>query len=114
MEKEDRLYILWTNADLNTSLHMVFMYAKNSIIKGWWDHITVIIWGATALLAAENTLIQEEIKAAKALGVEISACVTCAKKLGSLESLEKQGIEIKPWGEPLTEILKANGKLLTV
>ncbi len=114
MEEENRLYILWTNADLNTSLHMVFMYAKNSLIRGWWDHVTVIIWGATAQLAAENLLIKEEIKTAKAVGVEFSACVACAKKLGTLEDLEKQGIEIKPWGEPLTEILKENKKLLTV
>ena len=114
MKEENRLYILWTNADVNTSLQMVFMYARNSVIRGWWDHVTVIIWGATAKLAAENNAIREAIKEAKAAGVDFSACVTCAKNLGALSALEEQGIEIKPWGEPLTEILKEDMKLITV
>jgi hypothetical protein len=34
--------------------------------------------------------------------------------LGVTEVLEKLGIEVKYWGEPLTEILKKNEPLLTV
>ena len=48
MPDKSKLYILWTNPDPLTAEKMVFMYAKNSRLQGWWDDVTVILWGATA------------------------------------------------------------------
>lgn len=62
MPEQDRLYILWTNDNVLTSEKMVLMYAQTSVLKYWWKEVTVIIWGATAKLAAENELIREKIK----------------------------------------------------
>jgi hypothetical protein len=114
MEEKNTLYILWTNADLLTSQHMVMMYAKNSIIRGWWEKVTVIIWGATAKLVAENAIIQEEIKINQNVGVKFSACVACARQLGVVSQLEALGVEVISWGPPLTELLKSNEKLITI
>ncbi len=114
MKEKNKLNILWTNADILTSLHMVFMYSKNSMLRGWWDEVTVIIWGATAKLAAENEAVRNEIKEARAAGVKFSACLACADLLGVTEQLERQGIELKLWGEPLTQILKDDGNLITI
>jgi len=114
MINDKTLYILWANADINTSLHMVLMYAENSLSHAWWDKVTVIIWGAPTKLIAENTSVQEEMKIAMENGVKFSACISCAKKLGVVEKLQELGIEVIPWGEPLTKILMENGKLLTV
>ena len=108
------LFILWTNDNIITSEKMVCMYAHNAKIRGWWDEVTVIIWGATAKLAAENASIQEKIKAMITDGVKISACRACAEQLGVAESLVSQGIEVKFWGEPLTALLKEDQKLITV
>jgi hypothetical protein len=109
-----RLHILWTNADLHTSRLMVMMYAKNSMLRGWWEEVTVIIWGATAALAAQNPDIQEEIRMAISVGVKFSACVACARQLGVIEDLQKLGIEVKSWGEPLTNLLKEEERLITI
>lgn len=114
MEDTNTLHILWTNADLDTSRLMVMMYAKNSILRNWWENVTVIVWGATARLAAENLEIQEEIKAAQQAGVRFSACIACARELGVVDELEALGIEVKSWGPPLTELLKNNEKLITI
>ncbi|MHB1314202.1 MAG: DsrE family protein [Christensenellales bacterium] len=114
MDKENTLYILWTNADINTSLHMVMMYATNSMLKSWWKNVTVIVWGATAKLAAENADVQEKIKMAMHAGVRFSACIACARNLGVIEPLEKAGIEIIAWGDPLTRLIKDGCHLLTV
>lgn len=114
MDEKNSLYILWTNADLNTSQQMVMMYAKNSLLRSWWEQVTVIIWGATAKLAAENPVIQEEIKLAQHVGVKFFACIACARNLGVIPALEAQGIEVISWGPPLTELLKNNEALLTV
>ena len=111
---EDRdLYILWTNADPLTAQLMVMMYGTNGMLRNWWDGVTVIIWGATASLAAENEMIQEHIKVAQNAGVTFSACVACARQLGVVEKLEALGIEVKPWGAPLSEILQSGEALLS-
>ena len=114
MEDSNKLYILWTNADLLTSEKMVMMYATNSMLKYWWKEVTVIIWGATAKLVAENQMIQEKIKLASQVGVKFSACKACTDQLGVTDQLLGMGIEVIFWGSGLTEILKENEKLITI
>jgi len=111
---DEELFILWTNADEVTFEKMVSMYARNSILKGWWNKVTVIIWGATAKLAADSELVQEHIKQLIHVGVRVSACKACAEQLGASEALEALGVEVIYWGQPLTTLLKENKKILTV
>ena len=108
------LTILWTNADIETSRNMVMMYARNSMLNGWWDEVTVIIWGGTAKLVAENEDIQEHISIAAHAGVKFSACISCARNLGVIDKLESLDIEVKRWGEDMSKILQADGKLLSI
>jgi hypothetical protein len=114
MKDKEHLYILWTNSDPVTADKMVFMYALNSLKKGWWKEVTIVIWGSTAKLAAENGEIQSRIKELSAAGVKFSACRACADELGVTDKLSAQGIEVKYWGQPLTEIIKAGCFLLTI
>jgi hypothetical protein len=108
------LYVLWTNDNPITAEKMVFMYTINSLAHGWWDNVTLIIWGAPAKLVSEDARIQALIKDALAAGVHITACKACANQLGVTDTLEKLQIEVKFWGQPLTEILKGNERLITV
>lgn len=114
MSEFNKLFILWTNADPITSDKMVMMYATNSVLNHWWKEVTVIIWGATAKLVAENPMIQEKIKMARQVGVKFSACKACADQLGAADALDILGIETIYWGVGLTDILKGEDKLLTV
>ncbi len=109
-----KLTILWVNADPNTAHNMVFMYAINSLKNNWWDEVTVVIWGATAKLAAEDAPIQDKIKMALHQGVKISACKACADQFGVSETLRGLGIEVKYWGQPLTDILQNREHLLSI
>jgi len=108
------LYVLWTNDNPVTAEKMVFMYTINSLVHGWWEKVTLIIWGAPAKLVSEDVDIQKKITEALDAGVHITACKACADQLGVTEALEKLRIEVKYWGQPLTEILKNNEPLLTV
>ncbi len=114
MKEKNHLYILWTDDDPITAEKMVFRYGMNSLLKGWWDNVTLVIWGASAKLSAEDTAIQRKIKEAMDIGVHITACKACADELGVTEALEKMNVEVKYWGEPLTNILKSSETLLTV
>lgn len=114
MPHTESLFILWTNADVMTSRLMVMMYATNAKMNMWWEEVTVIIWGATAKLVAEDTGIQELIENAQKAGVKFSACQACALELGVVTKLRELNVEVKYWGAPLTELLKTEAKLLTV
>ncbi len=110
----NKLHILWTNDNPHTAHTMVFMYAINGIKQEWWEEVDLIIWGATAKLVATDEGIQEKIAMAKQVGVTVRACIACAAQFGVVEELKELGIEVIPMGEPLTELLKNDEKLLTI
>lgn len=114
-EVTDRhLHILWTNADPITAVNMVLMYATNSLLNDWWDKVTVIIWGAAQKLATENETVRFEMQNARDVGVEFTACASCANNLGTKDTLEADGIEVIRWGQKLSQ-LQQNGKhVLTI
>ena len=108
------LHIIWTNGDPVTSEHMVLMYARNAMLNGWWDKVTVVLWGAPQNLVRDSEAVRLKMKVAAQAGVEFSACVSCAINLGTEEILREEGIEVIRWGEKLS-LLMQNGKhVLTV
>ena len=113
MDKK-HLYVLWTSGDPITAENMVFMYTINALLQGWWEEVTVIIWGASAKLVSEDVNIQKKVKEALDAGVHVSACKACAEQLGVADALETQNIDVKYWGIPLTEVLKDGESLLTI
>jgi len=84
------------------------------LIHGWWEKVTLIVWGAPAKLVSEDAAIQKKVKEAIDAGVHITACKACADQLGVTDTLEKLNIEVKYWGGPLTDILKKGEELLTI
>ena len=82
------------------------MYTINSLRYGWWENVTLIIWGDTANLAANDPEIQELIREAIASGVNVRACKRCVEDLGHLDILETLGIDVVYLGQGLTEYLK--------
>ena len=114
MSEKKHLYVLWTDDNPITVEKMLFMYTVNALKHGWWEKVTVIVWGASAKLINEDTGVQGLIKGALEAGVHITACKACADQLDVSEALEKLGIEVKYWGVPLTEVLKSGESLLTI
>jgi len=114
MAEKNHLYLLWTNDNILTAEKMVFMYTVNSLIHGWWEEVTLIIWGATAKLSAEDKAIQDMILDALEKGVHVMACKACTDQLGITPEIEALGVKVKYMGVPLTDILKQNETLLTI
>ena len=86
---EDKLNVLWTSGDLVTVEKMVFMYTHNAKLLGWWDEVTLIIWGASTKLAGENKEVQAKIKEMVDTGVKVEACKACADQLGASEECHR-------------------------
>ncbi len=113
-DKKNSLYVLWTTADLVTVEKMVFMYTLNAKIQGWFDEVTLVVWGASTKLLAENAKLQQQVEEMKSAGIRIEACKACADQLEATEALEACQVEVKYWGVPLTEVLKSQANLMTV
>lgn len=114
MGDEDHLYIIWTTDNVETAMNMVLTYGGNSMLNHWWEKVTIIVWGASQKLVASNPIVQDRIKELMEMGVFFSACQRCAGNLEVKAALEALGVETKYWGEPLTKLLKAGARIITI
>ncbi len=112
-ENPDKLVVLWTSDDPYVAEMVVLMYAHAAKTAGWFTEVTLIIWGPSAKLAAENLKVQEKLKAMQEDGVVIEACIVCANEYGVTDDLKNMDFVVKGMGSPLTDYLKSGAKVLT-
>ena len=108
-----RLAVLWTSGDPEVAHNVCLMYTYNAKKRGWFDEVTLIVWGPSARLLAADKDIQAKVKAMAEEGVKLEACKACADSYGVSESLGKLGVEVKYMGVPLTEMLQQGWRVLT-
>ena len=95
-DKPDRLLVIWTSGEKEVATNMAFMYALNSKLNNWWDGVTLLIWGASGKLLAEDRELQNHIAALKEADVEIIACKKCAENQGIVEKLKQMlGVQVE-------------------
>jgi hypothetical protein len=109
----DKLVVVWTSDDPYVAERVALMYTHAAKTAGWFSEVTLIIWGPSAKLTAENLKVQEKLKAMQTDGVEIQACIVCADAYGVTEKLKSLNFEVKGMGKPLSGYLKSNAKVLT-
>ena len=108
-----KLLILWASGEKDVAYMVALIYPKVAKKSGWWDQIRIIIWGPSAKLLAEDPAMLPLIKTLQKEGVEILACKWCAEQYGVGKKLEEMGVKVDYMGEPLTEMLKSDWKVLT-
>lgn len=113
-EEYSKLLIVWATGDKDVALNMVFMYAINSKLQGWWKEVVLLIWGSSSKLAAQDSEVQSKIASAKKEGVRVIACRRCAENLHVVEQLKKLDVEVFYTGEFLTNWLKSRERVLTI
>ena len=111
--KKEKLAVLWTSGDRDVAEKSCLMYTHAAKRNGWFDEVVLIVWGSSSRLLAEDEVLQEKIRAMKADGVILEACIACSNMLGVTEELKNLGIDVKGMGVPLTEYLKSGYHVLT-
>jgi hypothetical protein len=109
----DSLVILWTSSDKEVAEKMVFMYTINAKKQGWWQDIKFIIWGPSSKLLSQDLELQNQIKDFIKQGIKVEACKACADQYGVSDILAELGIEVKYMGEPFSDYIKEDRKILT-
>jgi len=108
-----KLHVLWTTGERDVALRMIFIYLMDAKAMGWWDEIHLIIWGPSAKLLAEDRLIQREVDFLMQSGIDVEACEGCTEAYGVTDKIRSLGINVRFMGEPLTQILHSDDKLIT-
>jgi hypothetical protein len=108
------LLILWTGGDREAALNMILMYGLNSRLMGWWQEVTLLIWGPSQSLVVEDTEVQEKVSEMRRAGVRVAACRKCAENLGVADRLTELGCEVFYTGEFLTDWLKSGRPILAL
>lgn len=108
-----RLAVLWTSGDSEVAHNVAFMYAHNAKRAGWFDEVTLIVWGPSQRNLVGDKKLQDEIKAMQKDGVVVEACIACAMNYGVVEELKALGITVRGMGVPLSNYLKNGWKVIT-
>ncbi len=109
----ERLNILWTSSDKETFKNMISMYSINSLKRGDWNEVNIIIWGGSTKLAGEDPEVQKEIQKMLSGGVTIEACKACADKYKLSPTLKGLGVDVK-YMTKMTGYIKGDDKLITI
>jgi len=110
----DELLVMWTTGEIDTAKSMVFMYTLNAKLQGWWEDVTLLMWGAADRLILEDEELQATLKKMQDAGVKTVACRACAEKMEVAEQLKELGIKVFYTGQFLTDWLKSGKKMITV
>lgn len=110
---KEKLVILWSSGERDVALELVFKYAGNAPRNGWWDEVTLIVWGPSARLLVGDTELQEGISSLAGEGIKLEACKACSDGYGVSEQLAAMGVEVKYMGEVLTDYIKEGRRVLT-
>jgi hypothetical protein len=105
--QSNKLLIVWTSGDKGVAKNMVFMYAMNAKLEGWWDEVTLLVWGPSSYLLATDTELQEDMKSVQESGVRVVACKRCALNYQVEQELLDLGLEVFFSGEFLTDWIKS-------
>ena len=110
----EKMVIVWTSGDREVALKMVFMYTLNAKTRGWWDDITLVVWGPSAKILTEDEELQAYMKKIMDAGVTVKACKGCSDQYGISEDIEKLGIEVLYIGKELSDYIKEGRNVLTI
>lgn len=111
---EKKLAIVWISVDRRAAIDMALLYARDSLLNGWWKEVELILWGPAVEAAAESEDVQGELQILQNLGVPILVCMACAVRYGVARRLTELGYEVKGMGEHLTELLAGDGPVLLI
>jgi hypothetical protein len=89
------------------------MYTANAKKHGWWEEVTLLVWGPSQKLLTESEVLQEKLAETLDAGVRVLACKACADSYPVTEQLEDLGVEVFYTGEFLTDWIKSDGAVVT-
>lgn len=111
--EKEKLVVVWSSGEREVALKTVLLYTYKSIQEGWWQDITLIVWGPSAKLLSEDSLVRNFMQKNIEAGVKVLACKSCSDEYELTEEFTGMGIEVKYVGELTTKYVKSGRYVLT-
>ena len=105
---KNKLLIVWSSGEKEVAKKLVLLYGSVMLERKYWDEATIMIWGPSAKLLANDSELKEQMKTVRDSGVAFNACVVCTDDYGVSDELENLGVELIHTGEMLTEALQSD------
>lgn len=105
---KDKLLIVWSSEEKEVAKKLVLLYGSVMLPREYWAEATIMIWGPSARLLANDEEIQTMMKTVQDTGVKFNACVVCTDDYGVSSKLASLGVELIHTGEMMTEALKSD------
>ncbi|MDB2405646.1 DsrE family protein [Arcobacteraceae bacterium] len=105
---KDKLLIVWSSEEKEVAKKLILLYGSVMLPREYWGEATIMIWGPSARLLANDKEIQTMMKTVQDTGVKFNACVVCTDDYGVSDKLESLGVELIHTGEMMTEALKSD------
>jgi len=105
---KNKLLIVWSSGVIEVAKKVVLLYGSVMLERKYWDEATIMIWGPSAVVLAEDEELQERMKVVRDSGVNFNACVVCTDDYGVSDTLRELGVELIHTGEMLTEALQSD------
>jgi len=102
----NKLLIVWSSGEREVATKLILLYGSVMLERQYWDEATIMLWGPSAKLLANDAELQEKVKTLQKTGVKFNACVVCSDDYGVSKELEALDIELIHTGEMLTEALQ--------
>jgi hypothetical protein len=110
---KNEVMIVWTTDNKETIMHMVCLYALNAKLKGWFDEVTVVVWGASQRVLSEDKEVQAKIQEMIDAGVNVVACKKCSEEMNIESELQSCGVDVFYTGVLLSDWAKSGKPLMT-
>lgn len=104
----NKLLIVWSSGEKEVAKKLVLLYGSVMLERKYWDEATIMIWGPSAKLLAEDEELQKQFKVVQDSGVKFNACIVCSNDYGVSDELNKLGVDLIHTGEMLTESLQSD------
>ena len=105
---KNKLLIVWSSGEIEVAKKLILLYGSVMLERKYWDEATIMIWGPSAKLLAEDKKLQEQFHVVKDSGVDFNACIVCTDDYGVSDTLRSLGVELIHTGEMLTEALQSD------
>ena len=109
----NKLVLVWSSDDPMVAERVALMFPHAAQKNRWFSEVTLVIWGPSAKLIANDPTLQKKISDMQADGVKVEACIACATAYGVTDELKALNYDVLGMGEPLAKYLKRGYQVLT-
>lgn len=109
----NKLVLVWSSDDVLVAERVALMFPHAAQKNSWFSEVTLVIWGPSAKLIANDASLQKKISEMRADGIKVEACIACATAYGVTDKLKALNYDVLPMGEPLAKYLKRGYQVLT-